>query len=166
MKRLLSVALFAAIVAFSFCAPASALPAVQGNFPVPDSWCSAVTPGYPLACVKTIGDTPFAAAVTTTLTQFIAAPTAPSAIRITFIQFAGIESATGGELYLEQGTGTNCGTSTAIVADLTHITASTGFTGFYAGSPAFVLKPGFAACIEASAGTVTAAEIAGTAAIW
>jgi hypothetical protein len=169
MKRLIFAAALAAAAAISFgsATPASAQ-TDQGTGAIPGGLCSALTPGYPTACAPTIGDQPFYAAVTTTLTQFIAAPTSPASIRITFLQFEGLESATGGNMLLEQGTGTNCGTNTAVVSNLAYMTASTYVSGSYgwAEGAVFILKPGSAACVAASAGSITSASISGTAAIW
>jgi hypothetical protein len=167
-NRLFLAAALAAAAAISFgSAPASAQ-TYQGVGAVPGALCSALAPGFPTACAPTVGDQPFYSAVTTTLTQFIAAPTSPAAIRITFLQFEALESATGGDLLLEQGTGTNCGTSTAVVAKLAYMTASTYVSGSYgwAEGSVWILKPGYAACVAASAGSITSAAISGVTAIW
>jgi hypothetical protein len=169
MKRLvIAVALAAAAISFGSAVPASAQ-TYQGNGAVPSALCSAITPGYPTACAPTIGDTPYYAAVTTTLAQFIAAPTAPASIRITYLQYEALESATGGDLLLEQGTGTNCGTNTAVVAKVAYMASTTYVSGALGVGPEgsiFILKPGYAACIGASGGTITSAAIAGVYAIW
>jgi hypothetical protein len=169
MKRLISVAVLAfASLAFMPASPAMAQ-TYQGNGTLPSTLCSAITPGFPTACAPTIGDTPYYAAATLTLTQFIAAPTAPAAIRITYLQFEGFESATGGELLLEQGTGTNCATNTAIVAKLAYLTATSyvsGSLGYGPEGTIFQLKPGYAGCVVISAGTVTSAAIAGMYSAW
>lgn len=165
MKRLLAAALFSAL-ALAAIAPASAQTYNNSGRVNAVGLCSAVTAGYPVGCAPTIGDTAFKAAVTTTLTQFIAAPTAGS-IRITAAQYAAIESATGGALEIEAGTGTNCGTGTVVVSALAWVPTSAVAGSYGNGSGAiWILPAGDAACAVITAGTVTFAEISGTYAVY
>ena len=71
---------------------------------------------------QTIG---FNQAVTATLTQFIAAPPIiTQSIRILSIQEMTADSATGGPVELEYGTGVNCGTNTKLFALVSTSTAT------------------------------------------
>ena len=167
MKRLLAAALFVAL-ASTFVAPASAqTPPLSGGAVQNMGLCSAVTATYPLPCAPTIGDKPFYSAATTSLTQFIAAPTGGQSIRFTFVGYSAIESATGGELEIESGTGSNCASGTAVVAPLAWVptTQVSGSYGWAEGA-VYILPANSAACVVVSAGTVTFAAIAGTYAIY
>lgn len=104
-------------------------------------------------------------AVTTTLTQVIAAP-ASGSIRITALNAAAEESATGGFLELEYGTGTNCATGTTLLSVIMWVgAAATSGQQFSMGSGngAVLIVPATKAlCVLITAGTVTTAEISGT----
>jgi hypothetical protein len=119
-----------------------------------------------IACNPAVGDSAFSQAATTSLAQVIAAPTnAAQSVRITALAAQGYESATGGVLELEQGTGVNCASSTAVLAYVLYLPATAGISSASIGSglgAVFIAKPGFAVCVIVTAGTVGVAGIAGT----
>jgi len=122
------------------------------------------------APVSAINMTPFVAAATSTLTQFIAAP-ANGAIHFFSISGAGYDTATGGIVELEYGTGTNCGTGTTIMAYLfvmpAALTQGGGDDFSYGNGLASVIAApvGKAVCVIAT-GTVGVAGIEGVYAIY
>jgi len=162
MRKLLGlVALFA--LSFS---PMVAFAAVVQPGPTTNT-SGVCTNGNP--CEPAVGDQPFVAVPTTSLAQIIAAPTnAVQAIHFTSISAMGYESATGGVLEIEQGTGTNCASNASVIAYVLYLPASAGVATFSVGSgngSVLIVKPGYAACVIVAAGTITAAGIWGTYAI-
>lgn len=163
MKRLLSAVLFVAL-AFSVVAPASAQVYSNSGRATADRLCSTVGRGA-VPCVQPGYDTPFAydAGSTKTLTQFIAAPTS-GAIHIPpgagFVY--GEESATGGTLEIEQGTGSNCASNAAVIYAVA--IPATGEVAY--ALPALQAKAGYALCFFVSAGTLTDGGVFGTASIF
>lgn len=116
------------------------------------------------SCTEPVGDTPFNQAATTSLTQVIAAPSvATQKLRITALFATGEESATGGNLELETGTGTNCATNTAVLAVLVPLSASLAAGQQIAaqGNPLLIAPAGAAICVLVTAGTVTSANVSG-----
>jgi hypothetical protein len=162
MKRFLAAALFTAFALISF-APASAQ-VYKDSGQVPASGlCTAVTAGYAVGCAPTIGDTPFAydAGATKTLTQVIAAPTAGS-IRIPAGFAYGVESATGGTLEIETGTGSNCASSTTII-----FAVALGASGLVTVNlPPLIAAAKTAVCFTVTAGTLVDGGIFGTYAVY
>jgi hypothetical protein len=115
-------------------------------------------------CLPPNGDTQFYQAATTTLTQVIAAPGSGS-IRITSLVASGLESATGGWIELEYGTGTNCATGTTVLAFVLWVPAAAPGAQISLGTGygnVFLVPATKALCVIVSAGTVTQASIAGT----
>lgn len=161
MKRLLTVALALTFAALMF-APASAQVYKDNGQAGANGLCSAIALGFPVGCAPQVGDKAFEVSVTNTLTQFIAAPTT-GAIHFTFVQYAAIESATGGALEIEVGTGTNCASNASVLTSLTYMATTGNVSGSYGnGNGAVFIAPvGYAAC-AVLAGTVTSAIVSGT----
>lgn len=119
-----------------------------------------------IACAAPVGDTNFTIPITTTITQFIAAPSNPNqSIRITSISSAGWDTATGGAVSIFAGTGTNCATATATVGIINTLPAAAGSSNGVAWGNGFgavmILPPGDAACV-AGGGTISTGRIQGT----
>lgn len=160
MKRLISAATVAALALFAF-APIAA-PAQYANNGVAQHYCSTLIGGsIPSWCATPGGDQPFAydAGATKTLTQVIAAPTAGS-IRIPvgagFVY--GEESATGGTLELEQGTGSNCASNASIIFAVA--LPASGIVAYTL--PAIIVKAKYELCFFVSAGTLVDGGVFGT----
>lgn len=167
MKRLLAAALFAAL-SIGCLTPASAQ-TVYNNPAVNETWCSSTLGnGIPQGCSPTVGDTPFAydSGSTVTLTQVIPAP-ASGSIRITYASIYGVESATGGTLKIEQGTGTNCASNASVIWAVA--LGASGLVQAQLGSgygQVLIAKPGYAVCFTVSAGTLVDGGMFGTYAVY
>ena len=157
MKRFIAAAVFAAMTIASVL-PASAQVYKDSGQAGASGLCSAVTPGYPVPCSPTIGDTAFSydSGSTKTLTQVIAAPAAGS-IRIASGFFYGVESATGGTLEIETGTGSNCASNTAVL-----FAVALGSSGLVSGAlPQLIAPAKSAVCFTVTAGTLVDGGIFG-----
>jgi len=162
MKRLLAAAAFAAMTFASF-APASAQVYKDSQLVNASGLCTQIISGYPVGCAPTIGDKQFTydAGSTKTLTQFIAAPTAGS-VRIASGFVYGVESATGGTLELETGTGTNCASNTTIL-----FAVALGASGLVTVTlPQLIAPAKTAVCFFVSAGTLVDGGAFGTYAVY
>lgn len=127
--------------------------------PVPMGYCTGA-----VFCAPAIGDTRFSQAVTTTITQVIAAPSAGS-IHITSYQIAAYETATGGYIAVYEGTGVNCVTGQHLVAIILTMTAAIQMSGNPQGTGVGTvigpIDPLNAVCVGASAGTIGIANFSG-----
>lgn len=118
-------------------------------------------------CAPAVGDTGFRAAATTVLTQFIAAPGPGVSIRVTAIQAGGYDTATGGQIQISSGTGTNCTTTNTVEANLIVMPAALTQGGGDSMSwgngvgAVMIIGANRALCVQAF-GTVGSAQISGT----
>jgi len=168
MKRLLASVLFAALALVSI-APASAQ-VYQGGGVLPETLCSYTSVvGYPTPCAPTVGDKPISAPALASgaATKILTGVTGAS-WRITYLAYSAYESATGGALELLYGTGTNCGTGTTVLHVISYVPATTLVAGQLgtAYGQNLIAPAGKDVCAEITAGTVTEASVAGTAALY
>jgi hypothetical protein len=126
---------------------------VNSTYTIPIArWSSGLA--IPIIC-----DSATTGSVTTALTQIIAL-SGSKHIYICGIVFSGIESATGGNFIVDQGTGSNCGTGTATLFESYMPTGV--FTNYAYGSGLGVIfstAGGDALCVGITAGTVTSALV-------
>lgn len=115
-----------------------------------------------IPCAPPIGDVTIISAVTTSLTQIIAAPGVGVSVRITAIQALGEESATGGVMDLVEGTGTNCATPVKTIPLLAigaSFTANQQVTWGNGVGQIIMVPTNTAVCVNVTAGTITTAGI-------